>query len=201
VRGVISRASAVATRRRPGCRPPFPAINRRATFGSRYAAGAKEENRNHGLQECGGCPGVRHDGSGLQPFVSFLACFLGRCPRLGWHRAVGPQESACITGFCGWFPGDAPGWDGMRRWRGRRGEFRCSDKLDALPGWDGMRRWRGRRGEFRCSDKLDALTTRADQFVSSWEMQGLRRCETCRTLSESPRPGIIQGGAGVTRTP
>jgi hypothetical protein len=61
-------------------------------------------------------------------------------------------------------------------------------------------RWRV-RGEFRCSDKLDALTTRADQSVSSSEMQGLRRCETCRTISESPRPGIIQGGAGVTRTP
>src|ERR1035437_1912372 len=125
-------ASAVATRRRPGCRPPFPAINRRATFGSRYAAGAKEENRNHGLQEWGGWPAVRHDGSGLQPFVSFLARFLGRCPRLGWHRAVGPQESACITGFCGWFPGRCPrlGWHGAV---GPQESARITRDLDCSP--------------------------------------------------------------------
>jgi hypothetical protein len=44
-----------------------------------------------------GCQNVRHDGSGRWPLVAFADGFLGRCPRLGWHRAVGPQESACIT--------------------------------------------------------------------------------------------------------
>jgi hypothetical protein len=44
-----------------------------------------------------GCQNVRHDGSGRWPLVAFADGFLGRCPRLGWHRAVGPQESARIT--------------------------------------------------------------------------------------------------------
>src|ERR1035437_8682046 len=86
------------------CCPPFPAMNRRATFKLRLWRSRGATPRSKPAQ--GNALGIRFQyirglkarpnratiGADLRPLVCMRVRFLGRCPRLSWGRAAGAED-------------------------------------------------------------------------------------------------------------